>query len=92
MSCVNSIDEKLQGTLFYTKFLFSVQDSLALLQETAQVSMNMSKEIHGLLGLTHYKCLGAQSTFSAYIIEQNMGKKPQNVMNKNLIYIWCNLI
>lgn len=30
----------------------------------------MLKEIHSLLGLTHYKCLGAQSTFSADITEQ----------------------
>lgn len=31
MSCINATDVKFQGTLFYTKSLFSVQDSLALL-------------------------------------------------------------
>lgn len=32
MSCINTIDVKYQGTLLYTKSLFSVQDSLGLLQ------------------------------------------------------------
>lgn len=47
MSCINTTDVTFQGTLFYTKYLFSVQDSSALL-----LNMNMLKEIHSLLGLT----------------------------------------
>lgn len=55
--------------------------------------MNVLKEIHSLLRLTHRKCLGAQTTFSADTIEQKKwGGKPQNVRNKNLIYIGFNVI
>lgn len=31
MSCINTTDVKFHSTLFYTKSLFSVQDSLAFL-------------------------------------------------------------
>lgn len=92
------VDVKFQSTLFFIKSLFSVQGSLALL-----VTVNCTTEHeyvkgnprdHGLLGLAHYKCFGAQSLLSAdaTIKKKMRGKKPQNMRNEKLIFIGYSLI